>query len=238
MKLLVLSLAAAIGLASPAFAHASEAYVTTDVRLMAGPDEDYPVVDNLEPGSEVDIQGCTEDSEWCDVIAYGERGWVPGGALEFEYDNQWVLVPEYAPSYGIPVVSFSIERYWDSYYRHRPFYGRRWDWYRWHPGHRPWSYHPTRPWPIHGPPPVHHPMPPPRVVPLPHPIYGNPPPHVQPLPHPIYGNPPPHVQPRPVVPNQPPRVVPMPHPVPTTPPPRNESPRADSKSSDRDRSER
>jgi uncharacterized protein YraI len=44
MKPLIWTIAAAIGLASPAFAYAyaTEAYVTMDIDLLAGPDQEYP----------------------------------------------------------------------------------------------------------------------------------------------------------------------------------------------------
>jgi uncharacterized protein YraI len=214
MKRLSWTIAAAIGLASPAFAHATDAYVTADIDMLSGPDQDYPQVDRLEEGSQVQIQGCTDGYEWCDVVAYGERGWVPGNYLEFEYQNQWVLAPEYAPQYGIPIVVFSIQNYWDSYYRYRPFYYRRWDWYRWHPPYHRWPrpIDVPPPHPIPGPPVHHHPIDYPRVnhhpIDYPPPYHhGNPPPpRVMPMPHPV-PNPPPHVMPMKPVPNNPPPPV-------------------------------
>lgn len=221
MKRLLWTVATALGLASPAFAHASEAYVISDVDLASGPDQDYPVIDRLEQGSVVDIQGCTPGWAWCDVVAYGERGWVPANALEFDYQNQWVAVPEYAPRYNVPIVTFSIQSYWDTWYVHRPFYVDRRNWYGWRPPHRqrPFPVDFPPPHPFHGPPVRHHPIdyPPPyhRGGPPPHPVdypppyhHGNPPPHPVDYPPPYHGNPPP-------------RVVPMPHPVnSTTPVPR------------------
>ncbi|MBS0461630.1 MAG: SH3 domain-containing protein, partial [Proteobacteria bacterium] len=160
MKTIVCIIATAIGLAVPAFAHASPAYLTEDVGLMAGPAQGYPLVDDLQAGDAVDVRGCTDGWTWCDVVTDGERGWVPGDALEMDDGGQWYPVPEYAPSYGIPVVVFSIQSYWPAYYSYYPVYVDRWSWYRWQP---------------------------PYVVPLPHPIFGsngNPPPRVVPLPHP------------------------------------------------------
>ncbi len=234
MKTIALLIASAIALALPAFAQATPAYVTSDAPLMAGPDQDYPQVDLLREGSQVDIQGCTPGWQWCDVIAYDERGWMPGEALEIDAGQQWMPAMEYGPAYGLPIVAFSIQGYWDNYYRYRPFYAQRWSWYRWRPPYRRWhgwngghgwngSHMPPRvmpmPHPIYG----NH-NPPPRVMPLPHPIYGNhnPPPRVMPMPHPIYGNhnPPPRVMPMPHPRPNPPRVVPMPHPIYGNPPPR------------------
>jgi len=203
MKPLFWIIAAAMGLASPAFAYATNAYVTADIDLLAGPDQGYPLVDHLEEGSNVSVQGCTSDWQWCDVVAYCERGWVPGNYLEVEYQNQWVLVPEYAPTYGIPVVVFSIRNYWDTYYRYRRFYHDRDDWYRRPIPHRPYPVDFPPPHPFHGPPPVHH-----HPIDYPPPYHHHlPPPRVMPLPHPTPN------------PTPPPRVVPMPHPTPNPPMP-------------------
>ena len=225
MKSFAWIIATSLGLALPAFAQASPAWLADDAGLMAGPDRQYPLLDHLQAGTEVDIQGCTEDLAWCDVIAWNERGWVPADALQFDDGGQWLPVVEYAPAYAIPIVQFSIRAYWGSYYRYQPFYGYRRDWYRWTP--------PPRVVPL--PHPIFSGNPPPRVVPLPHPIFnGNPPPRVVPLPHPIFnGNPPPRVVPLPhpiFNGNPPPRVVPLPHPTPNPPlqhataPPRATSP--------------
>jgi len=220
MKPLVWTIATVIGLASPAFAYArvTEAYVTADVDLLAGPDQEYPLIDHLEEGSNVAVEGCTPGWEWCDVVAYGERGWVPGNALEVEYGDQWMLVPDYAPNYGIPVVVFSIRNYWDTYYRYRPFYYQRWEWYRRPVPHRPYPVDFPPPHPFHGPPPVHH-----HPIDYPPPYHHNPPPRVMPMPHPTPNpTPPPRVVPMPHPtpnPTPPPRVMPMPHPTPNAAPP-------------------
>ena len=231
MKRLAWTLTAAIGLASPAFAFATDAYITADVDLLSGPDQDYPMIDHLEEGSSVDIQGCTDGGEWCDVVAYDERGWVPGEALQAEYGNEWVLVPEYVPQFQIPIVEFSIQDYWDSYYRYRPFYYQRYNWYHWRPPHRqrpyPVDFPPPHPW--RRPPPVeHHPVErPPHGVPMPRPVHdGHPYPRPvqdgQPVPPPR-GLPyvPPHAIPMPRNPYPPQHGTPVPQPAhaPAPPPP-------------------
>lgn len=232
MKALATILATLVGVSAPAFALAEPAWLTTEVGLMAGPDDEYPLIDSLPAGIEVDVQGCTDGWEWCDVLAGDERGWVSGDALQFDDRGQWVPLPEYAPSYGVPIVTFVIGNYWDRYYRYQPFYSYRHDWYRWSPPPRNWRH---GPWSHRPPPrvmPLPHPTPnrPPRVVPMPHPIL-NPPPRVVPMPHPTPNRPPvvrlPPSMPNPPpmrgqpwprqTPTPPPRVVPMPHPTPNPP---------------------
>ncbi|HEY8682178.1 MAG TPA: SH3 domain-containing protein [Rhodanobacter sp.] len=129
MKRLVLS-ALALSLALPLLAHAADGYVTGNVTMRAGPDPSYPLIDEIPAGTEVDVQGCTEGWEWCDVISYNNRGWVAGNYIQYDYDNQRVLLPSYGAEIGIPIVSFVIGDYWNHYYRDRPFYNQRERWYR------------------------------------------------------------------------------------------------------------
>ena len=124
-------------LALPALAHATDAYVTGDVNLRAGPDPDYPLIDQIPACTEVNVQGCTDGWEWCDVIVYGNRGWVAGNYIEYEYQDQPVLLPAYGAQIGIPIVTFVIGNYWDNYYRSRPFYRERDRWYSRPVMHRP-----------------------------------------------------------------------------------------------------
>lgn len=121
--------AASVSLLLPTLAHAADAYVTGNVNLRAGPDPSYPLIDQIPAGTEVDVQGCTDGWEWCDVIVYGDRGWVAGNFIEYEYQDGPVLLPAYGAQIGIPIVSFVIVDYWDHYYRNRPFYRERDRWY-------------------------------------------------------------------------------------------------------------
>ncbi|HWX66987.1 MAG TPA: SH3 domain-containing protein [Rhodanobacter sp.] len=125
-------------LAFPVLAQAqADGYVTGNVNLLAGPDPDYPLIDQIPAGTEVSVQGCTDGWEWCDVIVYGDRGWIAGNYIEYEYQDQPVLLPEYGAQIGIPIVTFVIGNYWDHYYRSRPFYRERDRWYGRPISHRP-----------------------------------------------------------------------------------------------------
>lgn len=144
----------ALLLAVPVMAVAADGYVTGNVNLRAGPDVGYPVISVLPAGTPVAVQGCTQDWGWCDVIAYNDRGWMAGNFIQYDYDNQPVLLPQYGAQIGIPIVSFVISTYWDDYYRDRPFYRDRDRWYSrpmpWRPPPPPLG-RPLRP--IHPPPP-------------------------------------------------------------------------------------
>ena len=115
--------------AAPALALADDmAYTTSGVNMRAGPDREYPRVAYIPAGEPVEVVGCLEDWAWCDVIAVGERGWVAARFLERDYDGRMVLIPDYGPSLGFGILSFSFGSYWDSHYRHHSWYGRRSYW--------------------------------------------------------------------------------------------------------------
>ena len=125
MKKLLAATIASLVLGLPLAATAAEGWVIADISLQAGPDTEYPSITELPAGSPVSIQGCIDGWTWCDVVAGNDRGWVPGTFLEEEYQNRRVVVVDYGPQIRIPVVSFSINTYWDQHYRSRPFYAQR-----------------------------------------------------------------------------------------------------------------
>ncbi|HEY8682575.1 MAG TPA: SH3 domain-containing protein [Rhodanobacter sp.] len=209
MKRLAWSAVVTLLLAAPFAAQAADGYVTGNVNMRAGPDVQYPLIDQIPAGSEVSIQGCTSGWEWCDVIASGNRGWVAGNFIQYEYQNQRVLLPSYGVQIGIPIVSFVIGTYWNNYYRSRPFYRQRNSWYNRPIVHRPPPRPIARP-PGHRPPPAR-PRPPINHAPKPRPPINNRP---RPQPRPPVNRPQPkppvnRPQPRPPV-NQRPQTRPSP----------------------------
>jgi uncharacterized protein YraI len=115
-------------LALPALASATEGYVVSDISLQAGPDTEYPSITELAAGTPVEIQGCIDGYTWCDVIVGADRGWVAGSFIEEQYDNQPVVIVDYGPRIGIPLVTFSLGTYWGNNYHNRPWYGQRTQW--------------------------------------------------------------------------------------------------------------
>ncbi len=131
----------------------AENAVTTDpVSLRAGPDSAYPEVAQLDADTPLQVMGCLDDWSWCDVSVEDTRGWVYSPDISFEYQGGYVPFYSYAPGFGVPVVSFSIDAYWGSHYHDRPWFARRDEWI-----HR--TIHHQRP---SGPPPSS--APPPREV--------------------------------------------------------------------------
>ena len=137
MKRLLCTAIIALTFGAPLIASASPGFITASLNLRSGPDTDYPPVDVLPAGIGVDIQGCIDGYTWCDVIVDGNRGWVAGQYVQYEYENRRVYVHDYGARIGIPIVAFALGAYWDSYYRQRPWYHDRERWIGSSHGHRP-----------------------------------------------------------------------------------------------------
>ncbi|MGO7038008.1 SH3 domain-containing protein [Rhizobium acaciae] len=130
-KLFVKIAAAGLLMLVPAIAQAAEGYSTANVNMRAGPSTRYPAVAVIPAGSSVEIRGCLSDVNWCDVEFYGGRGWVSGQYVQALYQQRRVYVgPQYYRPLGIPMIRFSVDNYWDRYYRNRDFYRDRDRWSR------------------------------------------------------------------------------------------------------------
>jgi uncharacterized protein YraI len=151
MHRLPLSLLAGLLLAVGSVANAQDAFTARPVNVRAGPDRSYPVVAQLPPGAGVQIEGCLDDWSWCDVAFDDTRGWAYAPGLTYVYQGERVALYSYAPSLGIPVVTFELGAYWDAHYRGRPFYRDRDHWVSRHIEHM----RPPGPPPHREPPPVH-----------------------------------------------------------------------------------
>ena len=104
----------------------------TGVNLRAGPGVDYPLVASLPPGTGAEIYGCLPGWTWCDVAVNGPdgslRGWAAGPRLQVVYDEQPGYLEQYGPALGLPLIGFSVDNYWDRYYRGQPWYGSEGRW--------------------------------------------------------------------------------------------------------------
>ena len=130
MRRMTLGVGAAVAglLAAPAIASALTAITTEPVSLRAGPAIDFPVVDAIPDDARVNVHGCVRAYRWCDVSWRDARGWVQGDDLAYLYQQRRVRIVEYGPRIGLPIIAFSVDSYWNRYYRGRPWYGERSRW--------------------------------------------------------------------------------------------------------------
>jgi uncharacterized protein YraI len=128
----------------------AENAVTTDVvSVRAGPDSSYPEVAQLDADTPIQVMGCLDDWSWCDVGFADSRGWLYAPDITYQYEGGYVPFYTYAPVFGLPVVTFSIDTYWGSHYHDRPWYAQREEWV-----HRPINHQrPSGPPPRREPPP-------------------------------------------------------------------------------------
>jgi uncharacterized protein YraI len=132
-----------------AAAAAQNAMTTDSADLYAGPDDSYPVVAQLDSNTPLQVMGCLDDWSWCDVAVDDARGWLFAPVITYRYEGDYVPLYTYAPSLGIAIVPFSVDVYWDRYYRDRPWFSRREEWAHRTVHHR----RPEGPPPSAGPPP-------------------------------------------------------------------------------------
>ena len=179
---------------SPLTASAQLAAITTQpVNMRAGPERDFPLVAWLPAGTPVSVVGCIDNWHWCDIVSGFNRGWVYAGFLSMAYRNQPTVILNYGAILGVPLIGFSVNSYWNSYYRNRPWWNNRSYW----AGRPPtWQHPPPRPPAVRPPPPRPAPRPP-TIQPVPSPGQpgGRPPSSGKPPPSggrpPPTGNPPP-----------------------------------------------
>ncbi|MDR3436198.1 SH3 domain-containing protein [Telmatospirillum sp.] len=114
-----LALAACL-LSSSAFA--AEAVAIGSATLRAGPGEEYPSIGSVSSGEVLDVLGCLDRHDWCDVSAEGERGWFSGSRIAFVRGSERFALAEHYDEFRSPVVVFSLNEYWGSHYESRPWF--------------------------------------------------------------------------------------------------------------------
>jgi uncharacterized protein YraI len=109
---------------APSIAQAAQGFIVDQADLRAGPDEQFPSVEMLPAGAQVEVFGCLSGHTWCDVGFQQDRGWVSGQDLEVLYENNRVKIVT-VETEVVPVVTFAVAAYWDTYYHDRPFFHDR-----------------------------------------------------------------------------------------------------------------
>ena len=111
-------------LVAPSLAQAAQGFIVAATDLRAGPDDQFPPVDQMQAGAEVEVFGCLQGNIWCDVAFQQDRGWVSGQDLEVVYQSQRVKAVEVQVEV-VPLVTFEVATYWDRHYHDKPFFKDR-----------------------------------------------------------------------------------------------------------------
>jgi len=109
---------------APSIAQAAQGFIVDQADLRAGPDEQFPSVDMLPAGAQVEVFGCLSGHTWCDVGFQQDRGWVSGQDLEVLYQSNRVKIVTIETEV-VPVASFEVAVYWDTHYHDKPFFHDR-----------------------------------------------------------------------------------------------------------------
>src|SRR5680860_108092 len=94
MRNLALGISTAAILIGTSASAGLEAMAFTDLNLRAGPGPQYEVVGVISGSDKVDVTGCLETSNWCEVSYNGTTGWAFGDYLSAPVEGEPVAVYE------------------------------------------------------------------------------------------------------------------------------------------------
>ncbi|WP_289153646.1 DUF1236 domain-containing protein [uncultured Salipiger sp.] len=104
-KPILLSTAIAGILASPAAA-ALSATATTELNLRSGPGPEYQIEGVIPGDAEVEVTGCLEEAEWCEVTHEGVSGWAYSAYLTTPVENEPVVLYQRPAEVQIDTVTY------------------------------------------------------------------------------------------------------------------------------------
>jgi len=78
-------------LATTAIAQTS-ATASADLNLRAGPGPMHDIIGVISAGNSVEVAGCLDDANWCEVTLDGTQGWAYGAYLETEIEAKPVAL--------------------------------------------------------------------------------------------------------------------------------------------------
>ena len=104
-KPILLSTAIAGILASPAAA-ALSATATTELNLRSGPGPEYQIEGVIPGDAEVEVTGCLEEAEWCEVTHEGVSGWAYSAYLTTPVEDEPVVLYQRPAEVQIDTVTY------------------------------------------------------------------------------------------------------------------------------------
>jgi len=102
----VAAIAFSVAMAGTALAQSAVATATADLNVRSGPGPEYEVIGVIPVDGEVGLEGCIENSKWCQVDANGVRGWAYSDYLIAEFSGRDVVVTESRVDMGVPVTRY------------------------------------------------------------------------------------------------------------------------------------
>lgn len=114
-------------------ARADDALVVTALNMRSGPHSSLPVVTTLRRNERVELLGCVQNYEWCEVrTSADDYGWVSSYYLRgLRGNNSYALIDDYGRPYSqTTIIIYRPRQYWDDHYRNRDFYRDRDRWFR------------------------------------------------------------------------------------------------------------
>lgn len=100
--------ATALSLLAVTAAHAqsAQATATTDLNLRAGPGPNYEIVDVIAGDDKVDVAGCLDAANWCEVTYNGTAGWAYGDYLNTQVGGESVVLYENRQAADVQIITY------------------------------------------------------------------------------------------------------------------------------------
>lgn len=92
-------------IAAPALA-ATMATATTDLNVRAGPGPDFPVQTVIAEDGQATVNGCIENSKWCQVSVNGTTGWAYSEYLVASVDGTQTVIVERPQAVGVDRITY------------------------------------------------------------------------------------------------------------------------------------
>jgi uncharacterized protein YraI len=85
---------------------ATTATATVDLNIRSGPGPQYPPTGVITGGDQVVVEGCIQNSQWCQVNYNGTTGWSYAEYLTTDYQGKTVIIEQSREQVGVPVVTY------------------------------------------------------------------------------------------------------------------------------------
>ncbi|AUM74278.1 DUF1236 domain-containing protein [Paracoccus jeotgali] len=102
-RMLAATTALTLAFAGQAFAE-TEATAGTDLNMRAGPGVQHEVTGVIKGGDAVNVLGCIEEANWCEVQYEGESGWAYGDYLAAKMGEEFKPIYPNRQELGVTVV--------------------------------------------------------------------------------------------------------------------------------------